>query len=107
MIIKLRLGQGKRVAKKRGTAQKFALAVASLLVPVCVIAWFFTVWRIGADLGITGGFAVETGLLSHWQVWLTIAVVLNLLIVWLNRFGHRGDHAVGASLPDDKMGSLR
>ncbi len=64
-----------------------ALAAAALLTPVCVIAWMFTAWRIGADLDITSGFAISSGLLSHWQVWVAIAISLQFLVFSLNRFG--------------------
>ena len=31
-------------------------------------------WRVGSDLGWAGGFVLQKGLLSHWQVWIGAAV---------------------------------
>jgi hypothetical protein len=45
------------------------------------------VWRICADIGLTGAFAISTGLFSHWQVWLGIAALLQLLALALTRYG--------------------
>jgi len=45
-------------------------------------------WRLGADLGFARSFAVHTGILSHWQVWLAISVAIQFLAVVLNRYGN-------------------
>jgi hypothetical protein len=90
MIARIRLKGGRRVQKTTGKRQKVALAVAALLVPVCVVAWMLTLWRIGADLGITGGFGISSGILSHWQVWVGIASVLQVAVIALNRYGRSG-----------------
>jgi len=88
MIVKIRLRSGPRVRKTVGKKQKAALAISSLLVPVCVMAWMFALWALGADMNLTGSFAFSNGLLSHWQVWAGIAIVLHVAMYFLNRYGH-------------------
>jgi ABC-type amino acid transport system permease subunit len=89
MIVKIRLGRGPRVRRvHQGKKQKVALAISALLVPVCVLAWMFALWALGADMNLTGSFAFSGGLLSHWQVWVGIALLLHAAVYLLNRYGH-------------------
>ena len=61
-----------------------------LLSPVSLIAAIMAVWRFGADAGWTDSFAVTNGLLSHWQVWLGIAVGIQWSAIQLTRrFGKK------------------
>ena len=96
MFVKIRLKRGPRVQKTAGKSRKVALAIAALLVPICVIVWVLTLWRICADLNITGRFAVSSGLLSHWQVWIAIAATLQFAVIGLNRYGR----SAGATEPE-------
>ena len=50
----------------------------------CVLA----LWRVGADMAWTGSFAIHTGLLSHWQVWLLLSIGLQVIGMALNRYGN-------------------
>jgi ABC-type nickel/cobalt efflux system permease component RcnA len=90
MKVTIRFGQGRKVQKSFRKKQKAALAVAALLAPICVVAWVLAIWRIGADLGVTGGFAISSGLFSHWQVLIGFALLLQFAFVWLNRYGRSG-----------------
>ena len=45
-----------------------------LLTPVALIAYVLAGWRLGADMNWTGQFFISKGLLSHWQVWLAVAI---------------------------------
>jgi hypothetical protein len=54
------------------------------LTPTALIAGIMAAWRYGADAGWTDEFAVSGGLLSHWQVWLGIAVGIQWAAVRLN-----------------------
>jgi hypothetical protein len=75
------------VRQKRRKNQHVALAMASLLTPAAVMACVLTLWRLAADLSVTGQFPITNGLFSHWQVWLTIAATLQFSAVVLNRYG--------------------
>ena len=41
-----------------------------------MLALVFGLWRVGTDLGWTGNFLIASGLFSHWQVWMAIAIAL-------------------------------
>ena len=45
-----------------------------LLKPVALVAYVLSVWRLGADLHWTDAFFISSGLFSHWQVWLALAI---------------------------------
>jgi hypothetical protein len=45
-----------------------------LLTPVALLAYVLAGWRLGADMNWTGAFFISAGLLSHWQVWLAVAI---------------------------------
>jgi hypothetical protein len=64
-----------------------ALALAALLTPLSLGAFTMGFWNMAADLRWTKGFAISTGALSHWEVWLAGAAVLLLVARLLNRYG--------------------
>jgi len=69
----------------------------------CVLAF----WRLAADLNITGQFPIPSGLFSHWQVWLTLAVSLQFSATLLNRYG-KAEVAVSESVnPDTDLANSR
>ena len=72
---------------KRRKNQHVALALASLLTPAAVMACVLALWRLAADLNVTGQFPIAEGLFSHWQVWITVATTLQFLAIVLNRYG--------------------
>ena len=52
--------------------------IAAFMTPVALTAASMALWRIGADLGWTGAFAISNGLFSHWQVWGIMALGLKM-----------------------------
>jgi hypothetical protein len=46
---------------------------ATLLTLVAISFAAMGLWRIGADLDCAGDFVFQSGLLSHWQVWIAAA----------------------------------
>jgi len=87
MLVRIRLQRGPTIRPKKRKNRHVALASAALLTPSAVTAFVLSMWRLGNDLGITRSFAIRTGLLSHWQVWLAISVAIQFLAVLLNRYG--------------------
>jgi hypothetical protein len=87
MIVRIRLGTRTRAVRRPRNNRHAALAMASLLVPVAVMASVLGIWRLAADLKMAGDFAISNGLFSHWQVWIASALVLALLSRLLNRYG--------------------
>lgn len=87
MQVRIQLRSETRVRQKRRKNQHVALALASLLTPAAVMACVLALWRLAADLSVTGQFPIRDGLFSHWQVWLTVAAALQFSAVVLNRYG--------------------
>jgi hypothetical protein len=87
MQIRLRLGKGVHVQRKPNKNQKLALAAASLLAPMVLVAALFAIWRVAADLGMAQAFAFDSGPLAHWAAWVGLALCLGWLTHRLNRYG--------------------
>lgn len=90
MRVRIRLGKRPPVDRKRAKNRRVAQAIAVLLKPAALVACVLGCWRIASDMNWAGGFAISSGLFSHWQVWLGGAAVLQLCSRALNRYG-RGD----------------
>ena len=73
------------LTKVAAFSHQAARAVASLLSPAAFIALVLGAWRLGMDLGWTAPFPVLTGIFSHWQVWMTLAAVLEALAATILR----------------------
>lgn len=89
MVVRIRLARSVGVEPKSQNGRHFILAFAALLQPAAVMAGVLAFWRFGADLQWTQEFAISNGLLSHWQVWLAIFIVLQGSVILLNRYGKR------------------
>jgi len=87
MLVRIRLGQGRRVKQEKQQIRRLALGVALLLQPPFLAAAALAFWRFGSDLGWTGEFVIASGPLSHWQTWLAIAVLFQACAITLNRYG--------------------
>jgi hypothetical protein len=97
MVVRIRFGIGHKVASQRRKNRRTALAFAALLTPAAFLMAVVSLWRVTADLGFTAGFAISSGVFSHWQVWLAIAVLLQVCARMLNRYGKSGDVAAPGS----------
>jgi hypothetical protein len=93
MRVRIRLGKRLPVSSKRAKNQRVAQGIAVLLRPAALMACVLGLWRIASDFNWTGGFAIPSGLFSHWQVWLGAAAILQLCSYALNRYG-KGDRTV-------------
>ena len=89
MRIRIRLGKGPSVKKKYGKHGRVALALSSLLTPASLMATVLALWRLGADLDFTSGFAISSGPFAYWQTWILTAVGLRLSASLLNRYAAR------------------
>ena len=54
--------------------RRIMMLAGSLLTLVAISCASLGLWRMGVDLDWAGGFVFETGFLSHWQVWVGVAV---------------------------------
>ena len=89
MIVRIKLRVGPRVMANRNLDSTIASAVASLLTPAAVLCFVVALWRLLADANITEEFVIRGGLLSHWQVWLALGLVIQTVSVLLDRYGRR------------------
>jgi hypothetical protein len=59
--------------------------IGAFLTPLALMEGALGVWRLCADLGWTGNFFIGSGLLSHWQVWIALAIATQAASVNLSR----------------------
>jgi hypothetical protein len=90
MIVRIRLKSGRPIQRKRGKNRHVASGLAALLTPLALMAYVLGLWRLASDMGAAGEFGI-TGLFSHWQVWIPVAVLLQMTAAALNRYGRGGD----------------
>src|ERR1700691_5895461 len=90
MKVRLRLPTGPPIKRKPGKNRHLASAAGALLIPASLMAYVLGFWRLASDMGLAAGFTV-VGLLSHWQVWIALAVLLQVNASILNRYGRAGE----------------
>jgi ABC-type amino acid transport system permease subunit len=90
MKVRFRFHGARRVTRRRGKNRRLAAAAAALLIPVALMAWVMSLWRIGSDLGVAGEFGFD-GLFSHWQVWIALALGVSFAASVLNRYSRGGE----------------
>ena len=95
MVVRIRFEKGPKLKREGRKNRRVALAFASFLTPAAVMAAALGIWRLAADLQWAGNFAIDSGLFSHWQVWLASSGVLQSGSHLLNRYG-RTDEAAGS-----------
>lgn len=91
MIVKLRVGTGPRVRREGIRNRQAAITAAALLTPFSVIAFALGGWRLAADLHWANSFAISSGPLSHWQVWLIVSFLIQVAAAVLNRYAETHD----------------
>lgn len=67
--------------------RRYAPVLGFLITPFALTGYVLAFWRLGADLNWLGEFFITKGLLSRWQVWLAIAIAMQIAANQLNRFG--------------------
>jgi hypothetical protein len=89
MVLRIKLQRGRPIQRKQGKNRHVALALGALLVPLALMAYVLGVWRLASDMGFAGAFGI-TGVFSHWQIWIGVAVALTIASISLNRYGAGG-----------------
>ena len=107
MKVRLRFNTGPRIANVRGKNRHIASAIAALLWPGVLTAYSLAFWALGAQLRFAGDFAIARGPLSHWQVWLALAIVLTLAALELAHYGRTGGLRLASNLTSWFNGSSR
>jgi hypothetical protein len=57
---------------------------------VSLMAYALGAWGLASDMGAAGESGVQ-GIFSHWQVWVAVGVLLNVVTSILNRYGRGGE----------------
>lgn len=78
------------ITRVAAITQEATNLVAAFLTPAAVLAAVLAFWRLGADLGWTGAFAISNGIFSHWQVWMGLALCLKMTGSMMNRSSDEG-----------------
>lgn len=78
MVVRIRLKRDPRF-------DALFAGLASLLTLLAVACLILGAWKVFSELGWAGRFFVASGTLSHWQVWLALGIVLQLMSFRLNR----------------------
>jgi hypothetical protein len=86
MVVRIRLGKRPKPAAKRARNRHLAQGIAVLLKPAALMALALGIWGLAADLKLTSSFAIASGWLSHWAVWIGMAVLLEFCSFALNRY---------------------
>ncbi len=86
MVVRLKISYGSSRQRANSFNRQVALGTAALLGPVSVMAFVLGGWRLGADLNITGEFAISRGLFSHWQVWFALGAAMQAVSTLLHRY---------------------
>lgn len=81
MVVKIRFGHGPLVTRRQGKNSRIAMLSASLLTLTSISCASMGLWRLGTDLGWAGDFVFVHGLMSHWQVWIGVAVAVQY-VAW-------------------------
>jgi hypothetical protein len=90
MIVRVRWQREEPVLAPASRVRRLALKLSYGLAPAAAVSSALAMWRLGADLKLIAGFLLEEGLFSHWQVWMALAVLLQLLASTLRRYGRGG-----------------
>jgi hypothetical protein len=93
MVVRIRFGKGATVMRKRRKNQRVAMVFASFLTPAAVMAAALGIWGVAEGPNWASHFAIQSGLFSHWQVWLAFAGLLQTGSYLLNRYGRAASRA--------------
>ena len=88
MVVRIRLGRGPRVERRKGKNSRLAWLAAGLLTLGSVSCLMLGLWRLGVDFGWAGEFVfADDSVLSHWQVWLVASLIIQVAAWKLNQYG--------------------
>ena len=94
MRVRIQLGRGPKIQKKRRKNQQLALALAALLQPSALMALVLAVWAIASDMKLAGDFPIHKGAFSDWRFWLCAGFALAAVASSLNRYGLATDEHI-------------
>jgi hypothetical protein len=105
MRVRIRFETGPPIQRKSGKNRHLASACGALLIPASLMAYVLGLWSLTSDMGMSNAFGI-TGVLSHWQVWIAVGVLLHAFSSILNRYARVGELQVPKIL-NLRISSLR
>lgn len=85
MVVTVRVGPG-HISTPNAKSSRFPILSANFLTLVAISCASLGLWRVGTDLDVAHNFVFQNGFLSHWQVWIGLAVGVQYASWHLNRF---------------------
>jgi hypothetical protein len=86
MQLRIKINYATPLRKAYSFNRQVVRGTAALLGPASVMAFVLGGWRLGADLNLTGQFAISNGIFSHWQVWLALGAAMQAASSFLSRY---------------------
>lgn len=87
MLVRIRFGRGASIQRRNRKNARAAMAASTCGTLAAISCGTLGGWRLGQDLGWAGDFVFESGVFSHWQVWLSAAALLQYGSWRLARYG--------------------
>jgi hypothetical protein len=94
MVVRIRIHWGKIRSQNGSRRGDVGSALGRGLNLSSVAALLVALWRLANDLTWTERFAIPPGLFSHWQLWLALAILLQVAATVLQRHTRGGGTAV-------------
>ena len=88
-MLRLQFGKGRTVTAESGKNRNLARAAAALLGPAALGSYVLATWSLAAGLGILAAFPLP-GLYSHWEIWLGLGGLVQLIAGVFERYGEVG-----------------
>ena len=76
MVVRVRFARGRVFSGRKAQNSRIARLAASFLTLIAICFGIFGFWRLAQDLGWAGEFVFAAGILSHWQIWLAAAALV-------------------------------
>lgn len=77
--------------RTRRSAQQVCALLAFVFTQAAFAGYVLAGWRLLADLDLLGQFFVSSGLLSRWQVWVALGVLMQMTGSMLQRLANEGN----------------
>jgi hypothetical protein len=100
MVVKIRFVSGPVVTRRKGKNSRIATLAASFLTLGSICLLSLGIWRLLQDLDMAGDFIYSDGILSHWQVWIAGAAVIQYLCWRLTQYAKKAREEAHAA-PED------
>lgn len=79
MVVRIKIAKKRTIGAVGPAVAEVTELVGALMTPASVLAFVFAAWRLAADLGMAGQFAIASGAFSHWMVWLAVGVLFQAI----------------------------